>query len=81
MTNLEHFFVFYFKIGTSWNTIDYKNNKINNYEYILNDIKKSNSRTMHSKKWIILTIDNFKEFGMIKSENVRNYYLNLEKNV
>lgn len=45
--------------------IDYKHPKVNLYKYIQNEIQNSNSHTIHSKRWILLTVKNFKESIMM----------------
>jgi phage anti-repressor protein len=45
--------------------------------------KKCDLRTIHSKRWILLTTDSFKEALMMlnnhKAKEVRRYYIQLEK--
>jgi hypothetical protein len=52
---------------------------MNIYKMIL---KNRDSRTIHSKRWILLTIKNFKESIMMnnnKAKKVRKYYFHLKK--
>ncbi|CCU55578.1 N1R/p28-like protein [Choristoneura biennis entomopoxvirus] len=79
----KHFIEFIKDNNISYEEINYNNEKINNYEYIQNEIKNGDNRTIHSKRWIIMSIDNFKESIMMlnnsKSKEVRKYYIKLEK--
>lgn len=80
----QHNYILYLKKNNIlFKQINYEDKKAKNYSEIQNYIKRANPHTLHSKRWLILSIDDFKEsLMMLNNKNgkiVKKYYLQLEK--
>jgi hypothetical protein len=85
---LKNIFTNYIKSLKNYNIkyiqIDYKHPRAKEFKEIQMYINnRADPRTLHSKRWIIMDIDSFKESMMLLNtpyaDYIRRYYLNLEK--
>jgi hypothetical protein len=83
-TIFDQYIAFLSENNIIYEHIEYLNPKAKYFKDIENYIQnQSNLRTLHSKRWLILSIDSFKNSIMMlnntKANEVKNYYSNLEK--
>lgn len=68
-----------FKHNIPFETVNYENEKCKDYKYILDEIKNTDEKNLHLKRYILMTKTNFKTFISIKNTILNEFYLNIEK--